>query len=98
MILVKIELVSAVDPARNREIGRIKIVNDGTGNAKCCSYIAQVMRRGTEDKVLKTVTVHRYPRLAYSVWELVRRVLQDAFRGVKYEDSAEERSKENEEV
>jgi hypothetical protein len=90
MILIKIELVSAIHESRNKEIGRIRIVNSGITNPKRGDYIAQIMRRGTTDKVLKTVEIEGYPREAYTVWELVRRILQKAFTGELYAPPREE--------
>lgn len=74
MIIVKIELHSAIT-GRVTEIGRMRLCNDGTSdNATRGAYNVEVMRRGT-DKVQKRGRVENYPRLAYSVWELVRRAL-----------------------
>lgn len=77
MILIKIELMSAVDEKRNREIGRMVICNDGTGHEMRSDYIVQLMRRGTRDKVLKTAEVKDYPRLSIPVWHLVARALKN---------------------
>jgi hypothetical protein len=74
MILVKIELHSAVT-GKITEIGRMKIVNIG-GTTTRGNYLAHIMRRGTLTKPSKTVNIENYPRLSYSVWELVRRVLE----------------------
>ncbi len=77
MIIVKIELMSAIT-GKSTEIGRMHISNEGkfTDEKKTrCNYIAQIMRRGTI-KPLKTTIIENYPRAAYSVWELVRRVLE----------------------
>ena len=77
MIIVKIELHSALSGAVT-EIGRMHISNEGkfTDDKKTkCNYIAQIMRRGTLTP-LKSTIVESYPRASYSVWELVRRVLE----------------------
>lgn len=75
MILVKIELISAIHPSRNRELGRLVLTNDGLGTDKRCNYNVEMMRRGTTDKVQRRGRVENYPRHAYTVWELVRRAL-----------------------
>lgn len=98
MILVKIELVSAIHPSRSRELGRIKIVNDGSGTSNRGNYIAQLMRRGTTDKVLKTTVIQNYPRNAYSVWELVRRILQAILKGDFIEEPNVEKAERGWEV
>lgn len=74
MILVKIELHSA-RTGKVTEIGRMKIINAGDGSTTRGNYVAQIMRRGTPNHVQKTVEIFNYPRLSYTVWELVRRVL-----------------------
>lgn len=76
MIVVKIELHSAIHPSRSKEIGRMVISNDGTGTDELGSYNVELMRRGTKDKVLRQGLIQNYPRHAYTVWELVRRALQ----------------------
>lgn len=48
MIRVKIDLISAVDPSRDRELGRLYISNDGTGTEDLSDYDVQVMRKGSE--------------------------------------------------
>lgn len=81
MILIKIELISAIHPSRSRELGRLVLTNDGKGTDKRCNYKAELMRRGTKDTVLKSTTIMNYPRHAYTVWELIRRVLQELLKG-----------------
>lgn len=75
MIVVKIELHSAVT-GKVSEIGRMVLSNDGGGSRTRGNYNIQVMRRGTTDKVQKHGFIANYPRLAYSVWELIRRALE----------------------
>lgn len=74
MIVVKIELHSAIT-GKVSEIGRMLIVNDGTGTHKRGNYNVGIMRRGTIKTVQKRGRVQEYPRLSYTVWELVRRSL-----------------------
>ncbi len=90
MIIVKIELHSAIS-GRITEIGRMRICNDGNGTPTRGNYNVEIMRRGTVNKVQKRGSVGNYPRLAYSVWELVRRALHNALdkREYRYEDEVE---------
>lgn len=74
MILVKIELHSA-RTGKVTEIGRMEITNTGLGTQKRGEYDVALMRRGTTDKVQRRGMVRDYPRLSYTVWELVRRAL-----------------------
>lgn len=79
MIIVKVELVSAIHSSRSKELGRMIITNDGTGTDKRCSYDVEVMRRGAPSRVQRRARVQDYPRLAYTVWELVKRALEASF-------------------
>lgn len=77
MIVVKIELHSAVT-GKTSELGRMVICNDGTAvNPKRGNYTVDLMRRGTTDKVQRRSRVEKYPRLAFSVWVLVARALKN---------------------
>lgn len=90
MIVVKIELISAIDPSRDRELGRMYIANTGESrDPKRSDYTVAVCRRGS-DKIprpfdssgpapTRTGTVLAYPRLAYNVWRLVARAVLSAF-------------------
>ncbi len=72
------------------EIGRIHIANQGTGTKTRGNYVAHIMRKGTQDKPQATVEIHDYPRLAYSVWELVRRVLNTSKKQLEASIGAED--------
>lgn len=75
MIIVKIELHSA-NTGKVTEIGRMQISNNGlSGDIKRGDYDVEIMRRGTTNKVQRRGMVRDYPRLSYTVWELVRRSL-----------------------
>ena len=89
MLIVSIRLVSA-RTHEETELGRIHIANQGTGTQKRGNYTAQIMRRGTADKVQTTVEIYDYPRLSYSVWELVRRVLNGSKKQVETSQGAED--------
>ena len=76
MLVVKIELWPFGHEAAAREIGRMTITNDGTSdNPRRGNYDVRTMRRGTTDVIQQEKRVENYPRLSYSVWELVRRAL-----------------------
>lgn len=75
MIVIKIELVSAIHPSRSREIGRMEIGNDGAGTEERGDYVVRLMRRGTIDRVQKTAAVKNFPRISTPVWSLVARAL-----------------------
>lgn len=84
MIVVKIELWPLGFEDKAKEIGRMTITNDLTtlertsGNKS--SYNVRVMRRGTIDQVQREGRVENYPRHSYTVWELVRRALNDVYK------------------
>lgn len=77
MVIVKIELVSAIDPRRSREIGRMVIHNTGEGTEDHGNYGIRLMRRGTTDVVQKTASVENFPRKSAVVWKLVARALKN---------------------
>ena len=74
------------------ELGRIHIANQGNhpDRKKRGNYVAHIMRKGTVDKPQATVEIFDYPRLAYSVWELVRRVLNASKKQVEASQGAED--------
>jgi hypothetical protein len=74
MLVVKIELHSAIT-GKVTEIGRMHIVNDGTGDVERGNYNVELMRRGTERKVQRFGRVTNHARLSYSVWRLVSKAL-----------------------
>jgi hypothetical protein len=91
MIVVKIELWSAVTHETS-EIGRMYIANDGsTGTVDRGDYSVAVCRRGTDDvprelipdpeapAAARVAAVKNYPRLAYNVWRLIARAVHAAF-------------------
>ncbi len=74
MIVVKVELHSA-NTGKVTEIGRMNISNDGTGSRTRGHYDVVMMRRKTTNTVQRRGRVQDYPRLSYTVWELVKRAL-----------------------
>ena len=77
MLVVKIELWPGGDEKRCREIGRMRIINQGgTASAERGDYSIHLMRKGTTDTMQRTGEVLDYPRLSYPVWKLVRRALE----------------------
>src|SRR5687767_6591261 len=80
MILVKIELHSA-RTGKITTLGQMRISNDGIAsshNPKRGDYIVELFRKGSTTKVQRKALVRDYPRLSYTVWELVRRSLEAA--------------------
>jgi hypothetical protein len=80
MILVKIELHSA-RTGQVTELGRMQITNNGiesAHNPNRGDYIVELFRKGSTTKVQRKGLVRDYPRLSYTVWELVRRSLEAA--------------------
>lgn len=74
MIVVKVELHSAIT-GKVSEIGRMHIVNNGTGDHRVGNYIVRLMRRGTTHRVQKTGSVENHARLSRPVWDLVVKAL-----------------------
>lgn len=79
MIIVKIELHSAITK-QVTELGRMHICNENTSGCKeRGNYVVRVLRKGTTDKIQRIGRVDGYPRLAYNVWRLVARACKAAF-------------------
>lgn len=75
MIIVRVELHSA-RTGEVKEIGRMKISNDGTGTDALGSYYVSLLRRGTLDTVQRDGRVENHHRKADSVWWLVGKALK----------------------
>lgn len=81
MVVVKVELHSARD-GHVEELGRMLICNDGTSKSPGRGdYDVYLGRKGhtlsaaVYKKPLRKAHLTDYPRLTYSVWELVRRAV-----------------------
>lgn len=77
MIIVRIELYSAVTH-RKTEIGKLYIVNDGSGSRRRRNYMVTVMRRRSSCRVTRRGFVKNHSSISVSVWTLVRKALQAA--------------------
>jgi hypothetical protein len=75
MIVVRIELKSAVSAARNRELAAIVIANEGTGDTARGNYTAIATRVGGPTRRHYDGRVEGFPRKSRSVLELLRRAL-----------------------
>lgn len=75
MIRVTVELISAVDPSRNRQLGVLEIVNDGTGTAEVCDYDA-TLRAEYTPPAGRRCRVLGFRRQRQSVWSLVGAALK----------------------
>lgn len=82
MIIVTVYLASAVDDSRSKELARMVIANDGTGDpsGKRHNYsIATLFGRSREqlnkNRVHKSTTVEKWPRDAFHIWNLVATAL-----------------------
>ena len=78
MIRVTIELVSAIT-GKTSNIGRMLIINDGTGSRLRGNYKVLVLKRGSDVVTQRSGRVENFPRLSYNVWRLVSRALRGAF-------------------
>lgn len=86
MIVVSVQLVSAIHPSRSKELARMTICNVG-GDNKVGDYEVKSLRGRSKEDLDKRITqrqgmVLRHPRLAVHVWHLVAKAL----RSLKYGD------------
>lgn len=70
MIRVRVELISAISRDRDRLLGELILVNDGTGSETKGNYDCTFPS--------KTVRVTDYPRKAVSIWNLLYRACKEA--------------------
>lgn len=70
MIRVTIELISAVDPSKDRVLGRMIIKNDGTGTQEVGNYTAELHAEYTPT-LGRSGAVRNFNRRQQSVWSLV---------------------------
>lgn len=86
MIRVTVELWPFGWETNKRTIAVLDVYNDGTGTPERGNYKFRVYRRPGVKRPLsakgRSGEVKNYPRQAYPVWELIRRVLNEA-RGRK---------------
>jgi hypothetical protein len=85
MIVVSVQLVSAIHPGRSKELARMEICNVG-GDNEIGEYDVRTLR-GRDKNQLDKRTINRqgkvsnYPRLAIHVWHLVA----EALKAVNYD-------------
>lgn len=79
MIVVKVELHSAIT-GQTTELGRMTIINDGTGSNEIGHYDVRTMRKGTKNVPNRIGRVEDHKRLTYSIWTLIAKGL----RSLKY--------------
>lgn len=84
MIVVSVQLVSAIHPSRSKELARMEICNVGGDNTRGNYEIKTYRGRSKEalDKriVNRAGSVSDYPRLALHVWHLI----YEALKAVNY--------------
>lgn len=78
MIVVTVELRSAISHTRNKVLGVLTIANDGTGNDTTGNYRARLT--GVRGRSIDTCMIKGFPRKRLLGWDLVYRVLR-ATRG-----------------
>jgi hypothetical protein len=70
MLKITVELVSAVDPVRNRVLGTMTITNDGTGTADVGNYVGTLHAEYT-GKDGRKGRLTSFNRRKQSMWSLV---------------------------
>ena len=75
MLRITVELISAVDPTRSRELGRLDISNDGTGDGAIGNYDA-ILHAEYTPPAGRIARVEGFRRTKQSVWSLVGAALK----------------------
>lgn len=86
MIVVSVQLKSAVHPSRDRELARMEIFNDETGDHNLRNYgVRTLIGRSKEaldkHKVNRVGSVKRFPSEAIHIWHLI----SEALKAVHYD-------------
>ncbi len=77
MIRVTIELLPWGCEARKQHLGTIEIANDGSGSRSVGHYRARLSRRGAPRSVWKEAKIKNFPRLRWTAYDLLYRVLRE---------------------
>ena len=77
MIKVTVELISAIDPSRNRHLGTAFISNDGKGTPSVADYNVSLSKRGLPKSVWKSGRVRGFKRLKLGAWDLLYLALRN---------------------
>lgn len=80
MIVIKILIWPHGDASKERSLGTVAIINDGTGTHHCGNYTVKVWGRGPRPRFLKgrKCGIVGFPRRSLTVFHLLRRVLTAA--------------------
>jgi hypothetical protein len=77
VIVVSVQLKSAIHPSRDATLGRVEIANDGTGDKDTGNYDIRVY--GKRGQLMTTARVEKFPRRAKHGLRLLTRALAAAF-------------------
>jgi hypothetical protein len=77
VIVVSVELKSAIHPSRDTMLGRVEIVNDGTGSRTVGNYDVRVYDRS--GRLTKTTRVENWRRLDKSALRLIAKAIAKAY-------------------
>lgn len=75
MLVVTIDLLPQGDESKKETIGKMFIINDGTGDVATGNYQVSLMRRG-ENKIWKQGNVRGFPRITLGAYDLLYRALR----------------------
>lgn len=79
MIRVTVDLISALGPSRNRNLGVMTIINTGEIpglEATRGNYVVQIYRKGT-NRVQRQGRVINFPKKAKTIWYLLQEALKN---------------------
>ena len=74
MIEVKISLNSYGRGKEIWELGKIKIINDGTGSDSRGNYTVKFFDRN--DSLFKKAEIKNHPRKSESIWKLLKKAME----------------------
>jgi hypothetical protein len=77
MIVVKIELWPYGNEAKKTEIGKMSIINDGTGSKSLGNYDVKVFKETNLNKIWRQIKLLNFPRKQFGIWELIELSLHE---------------------
>lgn len=83
MLIVSVNLKSAIDSSQNGELFRVEIVNDGTGSPDVGNYIGRIYK---ENDLKTQIPIRAFCRKQYNALYLLSKVLCKLFEESKWKN------------
>lgn len=71
MIIVNVNLKSAISSTRDTSLAVVHITNDGTGNQTRRNYTVELFSRGDNPRLIRKRKIENWPAKAKPAWRLI---------------------------